>query len=99
MSIFQFKAFLRVSCSETFSWVTSELFKILLLLWIGKLNINSLDASKNIGDMKVQNIKTGKQSHSSRFPCIYGDGCRKQLYSKKRITNPQKRKYKMKENG
>ena len=47
-----------------------------------KTNINSLDASKNIGDMKVQNIKTGKGSHSSRYPCIYGDGCIKMFYPK-----------------
>lgn len=56
-----------------------------------KTNINSMDPTANIGDMKIQNIKTGKQNHSSRYPCIYGDGCRKMFYPKRKKYKPTKK--------
>ena len=60
-----------------------------------KTNINSLDASKNIGDMKVQNIKTDIHNiqniktdiHKERYPCIYGDCCIKMFYPKWKNPN------------
>ena len=48
-----------------------------------KVNINEIQNCEFIGDMKLNNIKTGKQNHSSKWPCPYG-ACTKIVMPKRK---------------
>ena len=59
-----------------------------------KVNINELDNAEHIADMKLNNIKGGKQGHSSKWPCLYGE-CTKFEVSKKKGYKPTKEELKL----
>jgi len=56
--------------------------------------LNELEDAEHIADMKLNNIKGGKQGHSSKWPCLYGK-CTKFEIPKRKGYKPSKEELKM----